>query len=65
MSGEAEADRPHVMHVYSRLDVGGVEIYLLRLLPRLNAGRYRASVCLLKREGNLDGELRRRGVDEG
>jgi hypothetical protein len=53
------------MHVYSRLDVGGVEIYLLRLLPRLNAGRYRASVCLLKREGNLDGELRRRGVDEG
>src|SRR6185503_20529969 len=56
------ADRPHVMRVYSRLEVGGIEQQMLRVLPRLNAGRYRVSLCLLKRPGELAAELRARGV---
>ena len=56
-------DRPHVMHLYSRLDVGGIEWILMRLLPRLNAGRYRTSVCLLKRPGELAERLRAEGVE--
>ena len=55
-------DRCHVMHVYSRLDVGGIELILMRLLPRLNTGRYRVSLCLIKRAGDLAGELRGLGV---
>jgi len=55
-------DRRHVMHVYSRLDVGGIELILMRLLPRLNTGRYRVSLCLIKRAGDLAGELRGLGV---
>src|SRR6186997_2317845 len=48
------SDRPHVMRVYSRLEVGGIEQQMLRVLPRLNAeGRYRVSLCLLKRPGEL------------
>src|SRR5262249_1519700 len=54
--------RPHVMRVYSRLEVGGIEKQMLRVLPRLNAGRYRVSLCLLKRPGELVEELRTRGV---
>jgi len=56
------AARPHVMRVYSRLEVGGIEKQMLRVLPRLNAGRYRASLCLLKRPGELADELRALGV---
>src|SRR5437867_1489875 len=55
--------RRHVMRVYSRLEVGGIERQMLRLLPRLNAGRYRVSLCLLKRPGELVDELRDLGVD--
>src|SRR5262245_46335434 len=54
--------RPHVMRVYSRLEVGGIEKQMLRVLPRLNAGRYRMSLCLLKRPGELAEELRGLGV---
>ncbi len=54
--------RPHVMRIYSRLDLGGIERQMLRLLPRLNAGRYRVSLCLLQREGALADELRASGV---
>ena len=55
--------RPHVMRVYSRLEVGGIEHQMLSLLPRLNSGRYRVSLCLLKRAGELAGELRARGIE--
>ena len=41
------------MRVYSRLEVGGIEQQMLRVLPRLNGGRYRMSLCLLKRPGAL------------
>src|SRR5262245_28403605 len=54
--------RPHVMRVYSRLEIGGIERQMLRILPRLNAGRYRVSLCLLKRPGALAEELRGLGV---
>lgn len=50
------------MRVYSRLEVGGIERQMLRILPRLNAGRYRVSLCLLKRPGELAEELRSLGV---
>lgn len=51
------------MRVYSRLEVGGIEKQMLRVLPRLNAsGRYRVSLCLLKRPGELADELRAQGV---
>lgn len=56
------SSRPHVMRVYSRLEVGGIERQMLRLLPRLNARRYRLSLCLLKRPGELMDELRGQGV---
>jgi len=50
------------MRVYSRLEVGGIEKQMLRVLPRLNTGRYRVSLCLLKRPGELAEELRALGV---
>lgn len=59
---EAALPRTHVMRVYSRLEVGGIEKQMLRLLPRLNAGRFKMSLCLLKRPGELVEELRELGV---
>lgn len=59
---DAAGAGPHVMRVYSRLEVGGIETQMLRLLPRLNAGRYRVSLCLLKRPGELTEALRGSGV---
>jgi len=54
---------PHVMRIYTRLEVGGIEQQLLRTLPRLAArGRYRVSLCLLRSEGALAEPLRDTGV---
>src|SRR5262245_7209084 len=62
-AGSEPADsRPHVMRVYSRLDLGGIERQMLRVLPRLNRGRYRISLCLLERAGALADDLRSRGI---
>lgn len=52
----------HVMHMYSRLDIGGIERLLVELLPRLNGRRYHVSLCLIKSAGALAEDLRRRGV---
>ena len=62
VTGAPAPARVHVMRVYSRLEVGGIEKQMLRLLPRLNAGRYKVSLCLLKRPGELVGQLRELGV---
>lgn len=51
------------MHVYSSLDVGGIEHQMLTVLPRLNSGRYRVSLCLIKRPGAQADEFRSLGVD--
>src|SRR5262245_8513902 len=61
-ASDGRRERPHVMRVYSRLEVGGIERQMLRVLPRLNAGRFRVSLCLLKRPGELAEELRALGV---
>jgi glycosyltransferase involved in cell wall biosynthesis len=58
----AADDRPHVMRCHFGLDFGGIESMMLRQVPRLNAGGYRMSVCLLRREGALAADLRRQGV---
>lgn len=60
--GSVPADRPLVMRVYSRLEVGGIEHQMLNLLPRLDRGRYRVELCLLKRAGEMADWLRERGV---
>ena len=52
-----------VMRVYSRLQLGGIEHQMLEILPRLNGGRYRVSLCLLKSAGDLAGRLQARGID--
>jgi len=51
------------MRVYTRLEVGGIEHQMLNLLPRLNRGRYRVSLCLLKRPGEMAPWLRERGIE--
>ena len=55
--------RVPILRVYSRLEVGGIEYQLLRVLPLLNRGRYFASLCLLKRGGEMAEWLRAGGVD--
>lgn len=59
---DGRENRIHVMHVYSRLNVGGIEHQILNVLPRLNNGRYRASLCLIKSEGAQANDLRKRGI---
>lgn len=52
-----------VLRVYTRLDVGGIERQLLRLLPRLEArGRYRTTLLLTQREGTLARAFRGAGL---
>jgi glycosyltransferase involved in cell wall biosynthesis len=51
-----------VMRVYSRLDVGGIEHQMLKVLTRLDPARYRVSVCLIKRPGVLADWFRREGI---
>jgi glycosyltransferase involved in cell wall biosynthesis len=51
------------MRVYSRLEVGGIEHQMLNLLPRLNRGRFRVSLCLIKRAGEMADWVRERGID--
>ena len=52
-----------ILRVYSRLEVGGIEYQLLRVLPLLNRGRYRGSLCLLRRAGEMADWVRERGVE--
>ena len=55
--------RTRVMRMYTSLGVGGIEHQLLTLLPHLNTGRYRVSLCLLWHAGELARELRSRGIE--
>lgn len=57
-----EDARPHVVRVYSKLDLGGIERQMLRVLPSLAEGRYRISLCLIEEAGTLADDLRARGV---
>jgi glycosyltransferase involved in cell wall biosynthesis len=61
---QASSHQPaSVVRVYSRLDVGGIERQLLRVLPRLEArGRYRTTLILTRREGTLLPEFREAGI---
>lgn len=62
MSPDNTAPIP-IVRVYTRLEVGGIERQLLRVLPRLRQrGRYAPTLLLTEREGALADELRQQGV---
>lgn len=53
-----------VVHVLSRLAPGGVEIWLLRLLPRFDPARFRFTICTAgDTPGPLNDQFRSAGVD--
>jgi glycosyltransferase involved in cell wall biosynthesis len=52
-----------ILRVYTRLEVGGIERQLLRLLPRLESrGRYSTTLLLTQREGTLARAFREAGL---
>jgi len=51
-----------VLAVVGSLDVGGAERHLVQVLPRLDRGRFQASVFCLTHRGTLAGELEAAGV---
>lgn len=51
----------HVLHVVSRLPVGGVENMLLKVVNGYDKKRFRASVCCIQSGGEIADELRRQG----
>jgi glycosyltransferase involved in cell wall biosynthesis len=54
---------PRVLVVTTRLDIGGTEQHLLRILPRLRGCGLDISLFVLERGGSLEGELAGAGVD--
>lgn len=57
-----EPARLRLMLLAVGLGVGGTEGQLLELASRLDPGRFEVSVCALKGEGAIAGEMRARGV---
>lgn len=52
-------NRPfHVMHVLTRLPVGGVENMLLKIVPRYDTRRFTVSICCIQEGGEIADELR-------
>lgn len=58
-----KADLPRVLVVTSRLDIGGTEQHLLRVLPLLRRKGLDVSLYVLERGGKLDGALMQAGVN--
>ncbi|MDP2157753.1 MAG: glycosyltransferase [Nitrospirota bacterium] len=53
--------RIHILHVISRLPVGGVENMLLKVVQGYDSSRFRASICCIREGGAVADELQRRG----
>jgi len=53
---------PHVLIVVPRLDIGGAEMHLVRVLPELRAAGLDVSVFVLARGGRLESKLTACGV---
>jgi glycosyltransferase involved in cell wall biosynthesis len=52
-------NRPfHIMHVLTRLPVGGVENMLLKVVQRYDTTRFRVSICCIQEGGEIAEELR-------
>ena len=52
-------NRPfHIMHVLTRLPVGGVENMLLKVVQRYDTRRFRVSICCIQEGGEIAEELR-------
>jgi glycosyltransferase involved in cell wall biosynthesis len=56
-----EAGRVHVLHVVTRLPVGGVENMLLKVVQRYDRRRFRVSICCIQEGGEIADELQRLG----
>lgn len=57
-----EERRPHVLLVTVGLEAGGTEGQILEIADRLNRERFVVTVCVLKGEGIIASEMRRRGI---
>jgi glycosyltransferase involved in cell wall biosynthesis len=57
-----KADLPRVLVVTSRLDIGGTEQHLLRVLPRLRQRGLDVSLFVLERGGKLEQAILHAGV---
>src|SRR5262245_33347439 len=61
-----ETNRPGrpltILHVIPTLGVGGTERQLVKLLPRLDAARFRQTVCYYTRTETLEEPLRAAGI---
>jgi glycosyltransferase involved in cell wall biosynthesis len=51
----------HVLHVLTRLPVGGVENMLLKVVQGYDPERFRVSICCIKEGGEIADELKRLG----
>lgn len=53
---------PQILVVTSRLDIGGTERHLVRVLPEIKRKGIEITLYLMERGGSLEGELLRQGI---
>ncbi len=59
----SENKRFNILHVITRLPVGGVENMLLKVIKGYDSKRFNTTVCCLKEGGDIAEELRRSGYN--